>query len=241
MLALLIGLSVHLQPSAPADADVLGKDIPVAEFQGWWQLVGIERDGKVTPHPVDQPRWIIKGNNIWYAGEIMASFQPDPRASPRIIDFSWKNPKRELEGIYVRKDDELRICINVAADGGKDRPVDFTTKDKANYRLYVFKKVKGKAAEDPMGTGYIGVMVAAEGKDRVRVMDMLEGSPARKAGLKKDDRIVQVGAAKVEGLVEFVKLIRDARPGTEMTFHIERDGKPMTITFKVVTLPFQLD
>jgi serine protease Do len=62
---------------------------------------------------------------------------------------------------------------------------------------------------------------------------VIEDSPADKAGLKKDDVIIQIGEKKVEDTQDVFNIIGFTMPGTEVDFVIIRNGKEKKITVEV--------
>lgn len=70
---------------------------------------------------------------------------------------------------------------------------------------------------------------------QVIVVDTIEGSPARKAGIKGGDRIIKVDGKSLEGVTvdDAVKLIRGPR-GTAVTLTVVRKGAPKPLTFRLV-------
>ena len=65
------------------------------------------------------------------------------------------------------------------------------------------------------------------------VTSVVEDSPAEKAGLKKDDVIIQIGKKKVDDIQDVFNIIGFTTPGTEVEFTIIRDGKEKKVTVKV--------
>lgn len=61
-------------------------------------------------------------------------------------------------------------------------------------------------------------------------------SPARKAGLKRGDRIVRIGVARVRRWADVSRLVSGAKPGAALDLTMERDGKPVRV---LVTPEFQ--
>jgi len=70
---------------------------------------------------------------------------------------------------------------------------------------------------------------------QVIIVDTIEGSPARKAGLKAGDQIVKVDNTSVVNMAvdDAVKLIRGER-GTTVRLTVERKGSPKPLVFRVV-------
>jgi len=84
--------------------------------------------------------------------------------------------------------------------------------------------------------GYLGVYVTdltpekakqlrTPGEYGVLVMEVAEESPAAKAGLKANDVIIEFNGIRVEGEVQFGRLVRETPPGRTVPVKIVRDGK----------------
>jgi uncharacterized protein (TIGR03067 family) len=236
---LLIAVLPALAPARAADDKPAEK---LAALQGTWKLVALESDGKARDLPENPPRWIIKGDKVLYGGTELAGLSADATTAPKCLDLNFREPKRVYEGIYAVEKDTLKVCVNRQTEGVKDRPTSFATQDKPDWRLLVFereKDAKGDAAEGL--DGYVGLALRAE-KDRkgVTVVEVIDGAPAKKAGLKKDDVLLKVGGQEVTELLPTVQMIRRTKPGTELTLRVERDGKELDIVVKVGVFPFTL-
>ena len=83
--------------------------------------------------------------------------------------------------------------------------------------------------EQPVGIG-IGIKADPKG---LRVLDVLENSPAAGAGLKRDDLIVKVGSTSLAGHDEtFAADLIRGRAGTTVTLTILRDGAEHEVELK---------
>lgn len=214
---------------------------PPAELQGCWKLTSVETNGKSDdPLGGGQPRWVIKGGKIFYGGAEIAQFTADPSTNPHVIDLTFQAPERTHEGIYVIEKDTLKVCLNKRTEGAKDRPGQFATKDQEDWVLLVFEREKAAPEDATEGlAAFAGIILQKdEDKKAVVVAAPLKGSPAEKAGLKKGDVVLKVGATGATDLETAVKAVRAAKPGTKLEFSIDRDGKEMTVTVKVGVLPF---
>jgi uncharacterized protein (TIGR03067 family) len=211
-----------------------------AELQGTWKLVSVEVNGKPVDVTDQQPRWVIRGDKVRYGGEEIASLAVDAKAAPKIIDLSFLSPKRAYEGIYAVEKDKLKVCVNKQTDGVKERPDGFSTKDKENWRLLVFERDKAAKGEATEGlSGYVGVALRFyQDQKEVAVSDLIDGAPAKKAGLRKGDVVLKVGDAAVTDLRSAIKAVQQAKPGTKVTFRVRRDGKERDVTVKAGVLPF---
>jgi uncharacterized protein (TIGR03067 family) len=212
----------------------------LAPLQGTWKLTSMEINGRSVDVPQNPPRWVIKGNKVRYAGQELAVLTVDAGTTPKNIDLAFVSPKRILEGIYAVDKDTLKLCVNRQTDGVKERPQEFDTKDKAEWRLLVFTRDKAGAGEGKEGLdGFVGIQIAAgPNANEVVIGAVIKGSPAEKAGVKKDDLLVKVGAEEATGVQQVVALCRRAAPGSELTLRVKRDGKEQDIPVKVGVLPF---
>jgi uncharacterized protein (TIGR03067 family) len=229
-------LLAALSPAAPDDAAKKGP----ADLQGAWKLTSMQFNGEAADFDLGQIHWSIKDDKIQYAGEEVASLSADSKATPKTIDLRFAD--KVYEGIYSVEDATLKVCINTKSEGVKERPTDFTTKDKGNLRLLVFRRAKAEEAEaKDAGTGFVGVALRyGEEKKEVTVADVIDGGPAKKAGLKKDDVVLKVGDGDVTTLRSAVDAVRQSKPGKELTFRIRRDGKESDVAVRVAVVPLPL-
>ena len=65
------------------------------------------------------------------------------------------------------------------------------------------------------------------------ITDVMEDSPAEKAGLKKDDVIIQIGGKRVDDSQDVKNIIGFTAPDTEVEVTIIRDGKEKKVVLKV--------
>lgn len=239
MSRVLIAAACALLVAGVARAD----DKPVkapAELQGVWKLVSVEADGKAKdPLGGGSPRWVIKDNKISYGGEEIIQLTADATTTPRVIDLKFRDPERTFEGIYVVEKDKLKVCLNKRTEGAKDRPGKFATEEQADWVLLVFEREKAAPAKPTEGLkAFAGIVLRADEDTKAVVDAPIKGSPAEKAGLKKGDVILKVGAADATDLDTVVKTVRDAKPGEKLEFRVKRDGKEQTVTVTVGVLPF---
>jgi uncharacterized protein (TIGR03067 family) len=235
------GVSAGLLVLALA-APAAGQGAPkreLAELQGTWTLVSIAAKGEERRRLVDnEPRLVIKGDRVRYAGEPLATLKVDAETTPKCIDLHFLSPAQDYEGVYKVEKDTLTICVSMPTEGAKERPLDFETKDKEGRRLLVFRREKAGGDGPAGGMGWLGVQIRKE-DDKVAVADVFEGSPAKKAGLKKDDLLLKVGDEEASDLQGVVRMIQRARPGSELVFLIKRAGKEERIKAKIGVFPFQ--
>ncbi len=236
---LLAGLSVHTCAWPAEDRAAVRKP---ALPQGVWKLVSLERDGKVIDLAGRPLWWIIKGNKILYGGEELARATLDKTTTPPCLDLALRKPKRVHEGIFAVEKDTLRVCVNGQTEGVKDRPTGFDTKGHPDWRLLVFKRDRQRREDSTDGLpGFVGMAIkAVPDRTEVLVTDVIDGSPAQKAGLKKDDVVIAIDGQEPPDVGGAVKLVRQVKPGTLVTLRIRRGGKLQDLKIKAGVLPFNV-
>lgn len=240
----LILFAAFIPASLAAAPAALRPDEPppkgVAELQGTWKLASIEAEGK-SQDPIGGgvPRWVIKGEKVFYGGDEIIRLTADPATTPRVIDLKFKEPERAYEGIYSVEKSTLKVCLNTR-DGAKDRPGKLETKEQDGFRLLVFEREKAAPAEATEGlTGFVGIALSLDEESKAVTVDSpIKGSPAEKAGLKKGDIILKVGATAATDLETTVKSVRQAKPGAKLDIQIKRGEKESVVAVKVGVLPF---
>ena len=83
----------------------------------------------------------------------------------------------------------------------------------------------GPAIDAPFAYDRVGVFVLRDG-ERLRVGAVTRGSPAEKAEIKPEDRIVAIDGTPVSSrrLTDWRDAFRESKVGSRMTFTLERDG-----------------
>lgn len=123
-----------------------------ARFQGTWQLISAESDGKKTPEDVAAKiRVMISGSthSVRFGDEILAhnvAWDLDPTAVPKSTTDTINdgpNKGKQIRGIYRLEGDTLTSCVG-PVDG--PRPVEFTAKAGSGQTLRVFRRVKDDGA-----------------------------------------------------------------------------------------------
>jgi serine protease Do len=76
----------------------------------------------------------------------------------------------------------------------------------------------------PMNKAFLGVATKASSEGAL-IVDINEGSPAAKAGLKVDDVITQVNKEKIEGPSDLYKVIGQYKADDKITIEYIREGK----------------
>lgn len=94
------------------------------------------------------------------------------------------------------------------------------------------------------GSSYLGIGALEVSPDRAKELKLKEDrgvevnhveddSPAAKAGIKEGDVVLEYNGEKVEGIEQFVRLVRETPSGREVKMTVWRNGAPMNLTVTV--------
>ena len=97
-----------------------------------------------------------------------------------------------------------------------------------------------------MGGSYLGVGVAEVTSERARALNLREehgvevtrvedDSPASKAGLKTGDVVTEYNGQRVEGVEQFMRLVRETPSGREAKLTVSRQGSIQNVPVRVGT------
>lgn len=79
----------------------------------------------------------------------------------------------------------------------------------------------------------IGVVPGpADGLPGVPVDALVEGSLGARAGVRAGDRVVRVGARRIETIYDYVRALREVTPDATWRMVLERDGRQVTLSFE---------
>lgn len=93
---------------------------------------------------------------------------------------------------------------------------------------------------------FLGVGVAEITAERAKALNLKEergveitrvedDSPAAKAGLKKEDVVIEYNGQRVEGAEQFVRYVRETPPGREVRLQVIRGGQSMMLTATIAS------
>lgn len=93
-------------------------------------------------------------------------------------------------------------------------------------------KEKGRVSR-----GWVGISFAENEDGKVEVVDVEKDSPAELAKLEEGDILVSIDGKRINGSPMVVSEIRGRKPGQDVRFEIERDGKTMDVRVKLGEYP----
>jgi serine protease Do len=109
--------------------------------------------------------------------------------------------------------------------------------------IYEQLKENGKVVRGYLGVKIgnldsgVGEFYGAASDKGAMVAEVVDGSPAEKAGLKVDDIVVELQGETVVGANELMNRVAMYKPGTDVELTVLRDGKRKTITVTLGTRP----
>jgi uncharacterized protein (TIGR03067 family) len=117
------------------------------KFQGNWQLISAERDGKKTPQEdakkitltIQGDKFILRKDSVIISEGTMTL---DPTKKPKAINetlTTGPNEGKVFSAIYEIDDEHHKICF---AALGKERPTEFSSKPGSGNILQVWKREK---------------------------------------------------------------------------------------------------
>jgi serine protease Do len=95
------------------------------------------------------------------------------------------------------------------------------------------------------GGAWLGVWLSqgpreGEAKGQVSILDVIEGSPAEKAGLQDGDVILSLGGIRLESIKALSEKLATLTPGETATMRIQRDGETQKIRILLGARPANL-
>ena len=151
---------------------------------------------------------------------------------------TWDHQVRPVEVTGVYEDEDLAV---LTISGDPLTPVKWTQEPLRLGKFLVATQPDGEmAAYGVVGVlernlkdaepGYLGVLgqQGFEGPG-VRVEDVMPGTAAENAGLKKGDVILRIDDKVLTGMAELVDALSGAGPGTAVDLLIQRDGEELAV------------
>jgi S1-C subfamily serine protease len=130
----------------------------------------------------------------------------------------------------------IGVVDQIATDGSADQSsgVGFAVPSSL-----VSAELQQLEAGETVEHAYLGVATTSttEGVDGATVAEVVQGSPAAKAGLTEGDVITELDGEKITGTEDLIAAIAAAKPGDTVKLEIERDSKASEISVKLGTQP----
>ncbi|MBI5723907.1 MAG: PDZ domain-containing protein [Planctomycetes bacterium] len=98
------------------------------------------------------------------------------------------------------------------------------------------KQLKPPAIYLPPNHAYLGVRVE-QAVDGLRIIDVVDGSGASKAGLMSQDVIVKINDSRIANHSELIKLVDKCKVGDKLKVNLRRDGEYQTVDVTLGAMP----
>jgi len=93
-----------------------------------------------------------------------------------------------------------------------------------------------------LGVGVTDIMTPERAKELnlpeprgVQITSVEEDSPAERAGIKNGDVVLEYQGTRVEGMEQFIRLVRETPAGRTVKIVVSRNGSPQTLTATIET------
>jgi serine protease Do len=130
------------------------------------------------------------------------------------------------KGVSIIDTNNISITVDgdqILLNGEKIDPKDPRLKKIKRINV-IGKPLAPTPPQGPMNKAFLGVATKASSEGAL-IVDVNEGSPAEKAGLKEDDIITQVNKEKIEGPSDLYKVIGQYKADDKITIEFIREGK----------------
>lgn len=166
----------------------------------------------------------------------------DTKVISRQVHDALENAKREIEEAMKSEDwQKLSSLPDLKALQAELRETVPEALQEAERKVIQIAPFEGDEE-----SGWLGIEIADITSDQAQqyklpesrgvvVMSVDPDGPAAKAGLKEKDLILSYSEEKVEGVVQFRRLVRETPPGRQIHLAISRDGSIQTITVNVAS------
>ena len=117
----------------------------LAKFEGTWQPVYVEKDGKELKVDIKDDRLVMTGNTFVFTrpkSKMEGKLSIDATKKPCTIDeetTAGDNKGTKTVGIYQIDEKRLMVCYRVAP---AERPDSFSTSENSGRFLIIYKRVK---------------------------------------------------------------------------------------------------
>jgi len=195
-----------------ADEIGLKEDDIIVKFEGK-EITDAEQLHDMVTDYEDEKEVKLTVNRNGEAIEFEATLKPG-KVKTGMVSVTTDDEEGEIH-VDVDVDDEIEGLHNVFVTG--DHDFEFISKDKGGFLGVVAKNLKDQLKE------YFGV------ENGVLIEEIVEDSPAEKAGLKAGDVIIQVAEKKINDYSDLIRTLNFYDPEDEVSVKYSRKGKANTV------------
>jgi serine protease Do len=136
--------------------------------------------------------------------------------------------KFDDENVIVEKRDLNDVDVNIPQSVFRVNPWNDERMERELNNQDMQRKIQ-KSIQIRMNSAFLGVSSRKAEKGGATVLEVTEGSPAEKAGIKKADVITKVNDVKIESPENLFETIHNLKPGDKVKILLTRDGKEQTV------------
>jgi len=173
-------------------------------------------------------------------GDIITKVGDKTVTDPKSLSAAVRNykPNETVNITYLRAGKSKTIPVKLGERKSDSFSFNFENPDAFKEfhspEIYGFDKHGDLNEWNFFGRPRLGMRIQdTENEDGVTVLDVTEGSPAEKAGVKKDDKIVEIDGKAVKNADDVNDYLKDNREKSTYPLKLMRGGSPMSIDVKI--------
>jgi len=173
-------------------------------------------------------------------GDIITKVGDKVVTDPKSLSAAVRNykPNETVNITYLRAGKSKTIPVKLGERKSEAFSFNFENPDAFKEfslpGIYDFDNHGNSGEWDFYGKPRLGMRIQdTENEDGVTVLDVTEGSPAEKAGVKKDDKIVEIDGKAVKNADDVNDYLRENREKSTYPLKLMRGGSPMSIDVKI--------
>jgi serine protease Do len=139
------------------------------------------------------------------------------------------------------------VGINTAIYGRSYQGISFAIPSRLAHEVYDRLRTSGKVVRGWLGvqmtelTEQLARQLGLQKVQGVLVVDVVQDSPADKAGIKPKDVITEWEGHRVNDPLELSRLVGRAKIGAKVKLRVLRDGEPRDVTVEIAERPVQME
>jgi serine protease Do len=138
--------------------------------------------------------------------------------------------KFDDENVVVEKRNLDDIDINIPQSAFRVNPLNEERMERVQRSNEDMARKLQKSIQIRMNSAFLGVSSKKAEKGGATVLEVTEGSPAEKAGIKKGDIITKINDTKIESPETLFETIHNYKPGDKVKVLLTRNGTDEVVT-----------
>ncbi len=151
---------------------------------------------------------------------------PSPPGAPDVVEY-WNNDDEDVPSPEMLEGDAATPHVVPFPHQRIERDRIFIRGDAGPWLGVALSDLNAEKAKE----------LKLAGEDGVWVKEVREDSPAAKAGIQKDDVIIEFAGEKVRSAAQLHRLVRETAPDRSVSLVVSRAGQTKTLTAKIEPRP----